>query len=190
MNTSRIFKFSLFYSLVLGALFMTPFLAPIARSLAAFIFGLGLMLISYVMLGLSCSALLSYLAKIAHHALRSVFSVQARLAQQRILFERKKSVLQARHQRRSAFLKQKYSRRQQKLYDANTKVQARDLAQKTNSKLHSYRSVIPAELRNSNKQAIRQCVSQRDMGELIKISYAVSKTIETLPHPQGSTKME
>lgn len=190
-NTNLLLKLFLLCMFSSTAIFIFMFAlqksGALLLSTVAFVCGLILMLISYALLTLLGSALLSYMIKTAHQTLMCAFSLPAKLHRQWLDFLYKKETLVTQHCNRSNYLKQQTHTQQQLLHDANTRKHMRKLVKRTRQQLRKHRKTLSPEYRKATKKAIRHSVEQLDMQRLIDISFRLSDTTDTIPLPRAKT---
>ena len=157
-NTNLILKLFLLCMFASTAIFIFMFAlqksGALLLSTVAFVCGLILMLISYALLTLLGSALLSYMIKTVHQTLTCAFSLPVKLRRQWLDFLYKKETLITQHRNRSNYLKQHTQTRQQLLHDANTRKHMRKQVKKARQQLHKHKKTLSPELRKSTKKAI------------------------------------
>ena len=149
-------------------------------STVAFVCGLMLMLVSYVLLSLLASAILSHIVKATHQTLNCAFSLQARLRRQWQDFLHKKQALTSHHSNHCNYLNQKTRIKQQLLHDANTRMHIRKLGKQTHKQLRKQKKNLSPESSKITKRAINRCIDQLDMQGLIEINFRLFDTTDTI----------
>ncbi len=183
-NTNLLLKLFLLCMFASTAIFIFMFAlqksGAILLSTVAFVCGLLLMLVSYALLTLLGSALLSYMVKTIHQTVTCAFSLHARLHRQWLDFLYKKETLVTQHHNRSNYLNQKTRIRQQLLHDANTRTHMCKLGKKTHKQLCKQKKILSPERSKATKKAINRCVDQLDMQGLLEINFRLSNTTDTI----------
>ncbi len=133
--------------------------------------GLFFMFASYIFISLAGATLLSYCSKKILEAIYLFFSIPARLKKQMQNFRKKRDYLKYTYYKKNQLIWKKTISKQQSLHDKNTKNQLRLLVKSTKKQLHLNRNHLSYEQQKEIQRTIKQCISQLDMVELLKINF-------------------